>query len=107
MNETLEAMARAMFDDWFVDFGPTRAKMAGRDTGLPKDIADLFPDRLVDSEIGEIPEGGTVGQLEDCLQLAYGKSLPAKQRKPGSVAVYGSGGVAGTHDTPLVEGGRS
>ena len=56
MNATLEAMARALFRSWFVDFDPVRAKMEGRDTGLPKDIADLFPDRLVDSELGEIPE---------------------------------------------------
>ena len=56
MNETLEAMARALFKSWFVDFDPVRAKMAGRDTGLPQDLADLFPDQLVDSELGEIPE---------------------------------------------------
>ena len=57
MNATLEAMARALFRSWFVDFDPVRAKMEGRDTGLPKGIADLFPDRLADSELGEIPEG--------------------------------------------------
>ena len=65
MNETLEAMARALFKSWFVDFDPVRAKMDGRDTGLPKDIADLFPDRMADSELGEIPEGWTVGTLGD------------------------------------------
>ena len=65
MNATLEAMARALFRSWFVDFDPVRAKMEGRDTGLPKEIADLFPDRLVDSELGEIPEGWTVGTLGD------------------------------------------
>ena len=65
MNATLEAMARALFKSWFVDFDPVRAKLAGRDTGLPKEIADLFPDRLVDSELGEIPEGWTVGTLGD------------------------------------------
>ena len=63
MNATLEAMARALFRSWFVDFDPVRAKMEGRDTGLPKDIADLFPDRLLDSELGEIPEGWSVGRL--------------------------------------------
>lgn len=65
MNETLEAMARALFKSWFVDFEPVRAKMEGRDTGLPKHIADLFPDRLVDSELGEVPKGWTVGALGD------------------------------------------
>ena len=65
MNETLEAMARALFKSWFVDFDPVRAKMEGRDTGLPQDIANLFPDRLVDSEIGEIPEAWEVASLGD------------------------------------------
>ena len=47
MNETLEGMARALFKSWFVDFDPVRAKMEGRDTGLPPEVASLFPDRLV------------------------------------------------------------
>ena len=57
MNETLDAMARALFKSWFVDFNPVRAKAEGRDTGLPKSRADLFPDSLEDSELGEIPKG--------------------------------------------------
>lgn len=57
MNETLEAMARALFKSWFIDFDPVCAKAEGRDPGLPKPLADLFPDRLVDSEMDEIPEG--------------------------------------------------
>ena len=69
MNETLEAMVRALFKSWFVDFDPVRAKMAGRDTGLPSHLADLFPDRLVDSELGEIPEGWEVESLEMIAQL--------------------------------------
>ena len=70
MNETLEAMARALFKSWFVDFDPVRAKMEGRDPGLPKHIADLFPDRFGDSELGEIPEGwevSTIGQEVDVV----------------------------------------
>ena len=63
MNDTLEAMARALFKSWFVDFDPVRAKMEGRDTGLPQGIANLFPDRLVDSELGEIPEGWAAVRL--------------------------------------------
>ena len=58
MNKTLEAMAQALFKSWFVDFDPVRAKMEGRVSGLPQHLADLFPDRLVDSELGKIPEGG-------------------------------------------------
>ena len=65
MNATLEAMARALFRSWFVDFDPVQAKMAGRDTGLPKDIADLFPDRMVNSTMGRIPKAWTVGTLGD------------------------------------------
>ena len=66
MNETLEEMARALFKSWFVDFDPVRAKMEGRDTGLPPDVAALFPDRLVESELGEIPEGWEVRPLANC-----------------------------------------
>ena len=68
MSETLEAMARALFKSWFVDFDPVRAKAAGRDPGLPQPLADLFPARLVDSELGEIPEGWEVGSLSDVAE---------------------------------------
>ena len=63
MNETLEAMARALFKSWFVDFDPVQAKMEGRDPGLPQEIAEVFPDRLVESELGEIPEGWEVSEI--------------------------------------------
>ena len=69
MNETLEAMARALFQSWFVDFDPVRAKMEGRDTGLPTEIADLFPDRLVDSEMGRIPAGWRTDTLDAIASL--------------------------------------
>ena len=68
MNATLETMARALFRSWFVDFDPVRAKMDGRDTGLPKDLADLFPDRLAGSELGETPEGWSVGTVGDVAE---------------------------------------
>ena len=76
MNDTLEAMARALFKSWFVDFDPVRAKMEGHDTGLPQDIADLFPDRLVPSKLGEIPEGWEVKTLRECMNLTMGQSPP-------------------------------
>ena len=60
MNETLEAMARALFKSWFVDFDPVRAKVEGRDTGLPPKIAELFPDAFEESELGEVPKGWRV-----------------------------------------------
>ena len=65
INETLEAMTRALFKSWFVDFDPVRAKMEGRDAGLPQYLSDLFPDKLVDSEIGAIPGGWRVGCVAD------------------------------------------
>ncbi len=63
MNNTLEAMAQALFRSWFVDFDPVRAKMEGHDTGLPQHIADLFPDNLVESDLGKIPEGWSTNVL--------------------------------------------
>ncbi len=76
MNETLEAMSRALFKSWFVDSDPVRAKMEGRDTGLPRHLADLFPERLVDSEMGEMPKGWEVKLLKDCMNLTMGQSPP-------------------------------
>jgi type I restriction enzyme S subunit len=72
MNETLEAMARAVFKSWFVDFDPVRAKAEGRDSGLPQPLADLFPDSFEDSELGEIPKGWAVGTLGTLGELAIG-----------------------------------
>jgi type I restriction enzyme S subunit len=65
-NETLEAMAKALFKSWFVDFDPVRAKAEGRPTGLPAEVSDLFPDSFEDSELGEIPSGWGVFELGDC-----------------------------------------
>ncbi len=89
MSETLEAMARALFKSWFVDFAPVRAKAEGRDPGLPKPLADLFPNRLVDSELGEIPEGWEVGRLGDLAGLDKGVS-------------YKGEGLVGQGGLPLV-----
>ena len=69
-------MARALFKSWFVDFEPVRAKMEGQDTGLPPDVAALFPNRLVESELGEIPEGWEVKVLGECFNLTMGQSPP-------------------------------
>lgn len=77
MNETLEAMARALFKDWFVDFGPTRAKMEGREPYLTPDLWALFPDRL-DGD-GRPEEWGTkpLDEIADFLNgLALQKFPP-------------------------------
>ena len=79
MSQTLEEMARALFKAWFVDFEPVRAKMEGRWRrgeslpGLPAHLYDLFPDRLVDSELGEIPEGWEVGTFSELADVTSGK----------------------------------
>ncbi len=107
MNETLEAMARALFKSWFVDFDPVRAKCRGGATPPllhPPHIADLFPASLVDSELGEIPEGWEVRELGDLLELAYGKALKEGNRRPGVVPVFGSNGQVGWHDDNLASG---
>ena len=81
LNETLEEMARALFKSWFVDFDPVRAKMEGRWCrgkslpGLPADLYDLFPDSLMDSELGEIPEAWGVRGLENCIGRREGAVL--------------------------------
>ena len=104
MNETLEAMARALFKSWFVDFDPVRAKAEGRDLGLPKPFADLFPARLVDSELGEIPEGWEVGPLDSVLVLQRGFDLPATERTSGAYPVLAASGPSGTHNEFMVRG---
>ncbi len=83
MSETLEAMARALFQSWFVGFDPVRAKAEGRDTGLPKHIADLFPDSFEDSELGEIPRGWTVMPLPEAIEVN-----PARSLRKGTAAPY-------------------
>src|SRR5690606_25511065 len=83
MSETLEEMARALFESWFVRFDPVRAKMEGRDPGLPSDLADLFPDRLMDSELGEIPEGWEIAPLPAVIEVN-----PRRTLRKGDVAPY-------------------
>lgn len=83
MNQTLEEMARTLFKSWFVDFDPVRAKMDGRWKrgesllGLPAEYYDMFPDRLVDSELGDVPRGWKTKALVDCYRLTMGQSPPS------------------------------
>jgi len=83
MNETLEAMARALFKSWFVDFDPVRAKAEGRDPGLPKPLGDLFPDRFEDSELEEIPAGWAVRSLDEIARFLNGLALQKYSSKDG------------------------
>lgn len=129
MGETLEAMARAFFQSWFVDFDPVRAKVDGRDPGLPQPIADLFPARLSDSEIGAIPEGWDVlalpkvilvnptrtlrkGIMAPYLEMAH---MPAAghvpvdvvSREVGSGARFVNGDTLVARITPCLENGKT
>ncbi|EOX4805156.1 restriction endonuclease subunit S [Vibrio alginolyticus] len=104
-NQTLEQMAQAIFKSWFVDFDPVKAKMNGEQPeGMDAATASLFPEKLVESELGLIPEGWEPKQLKDILELAYGKALKKTDRVEGDVPVYGSGGLTGYHNQSLVEG---
>lgn len=77
MNATLEAMARALFQSWFVDFDPVRAKLDGRKPiGLDETTAALFPDSFQNSEAGHIPKGWTAGKVSDLATLNRGAVNP-------------------------------
>ncbi len=84
MSATLEAMARALFKSWFVDFEPVRAKAAGRPSGLPPALDALFPASFEASELGEIPSGWGVGTLGGlCEKPQYGYTQSAKMEPIG------------------------
>ncbi len=73
MNETLEALARAIFTSWFVDFDPVRAKAEGRQPiGMDAETAALFPDCFVDSPLGPIPSGWQVMPIGDAVTVLGG-----------------------------------
>lgn len=84
-NATLEAMARALFKAWFVDFEPVRAKMEGRWQrgqslpGLPGHLYDVFPDRIVESELGEIPEGWRHSTIGEEVTVCGGSTPSTKE----------------------------
>ena len=94
MNETLEAMARGLFKDWFVDFGPTRAKIEGRDSYLAPEIWDLFPDKL--DEDGK-PEGWTAVGVGEVVELLDSKRIPLssreREKRRGLFPYHGATGV--------------
>ncbi len=82
MNETLEAIARAIFKSWFVDFDPVRAKASGEPPEsichrlrLTSDLLALFPDRLVDFELGKIPARWEVKPLDVIADHLNGLAL--------------------------------
>jgi type I restriction enzyme S subunit len=74
MSMTLDAMARALFKSWFIDFDPVRAKMEGRDVPLPPEIVSLFPSRFVGSQLGDIPAGWAIETLAEHFDAVKGLS---------------------------------
>ena len=94
MNATLEAMARALFQSWFVDFEPVRAKLDGRQLGdLDPGTAALFPDSFQASELGHIPTGWKVTTLGACIGFRSGFSFKSQDWQESGVPVVKIGSV--------------
>lgn len=108
MNETLDAMARALFKSWFVDFDPVHAKAEGRDPGLPADIAALFPDSFEDSGLGEIPKGWKVDTVGEHMNNFDSKRIPVsgaeRAKRQGPYPYHGAAGVMDYVDDYLFDG---
>ena len=130
MNGTLEAMARALFRSWFVDFDPVRAKLDGRQpVGLDPDTAGLFPDSFEDSPLGHIPRGWRTRPLPELIEvnparaLTRGtdapylgmKNLPTEGHTVGEVVTrpftsgsrYANGDALMARITPCLENGKT
>jgi type I restriction enzyme S subunit len=106
MNETLEAMARALFKSWFVDFDPVRAKAEGRSPGLPQPLADLFPDSFEDSELGETPKGWATGVFADLAAVSSGKRPEVRHSEASAeanVPLWGGNGPIAFVPRALIE----
>ena len=102
MNETLEAMARALFKSWFVDFDPVRAKIEGRDPYLAPEIWDLFPDKLDD---GRKPEGWAYRPVSAFSKIKGGKQLTKDNFvESGPHPVFGGAGIMGYTDRSNADG---
>ena len=109
MAQTLESIARAIFKSWFVDFDPVKAKMEGKQPeGMTEEIAALFPDRLVDSELGMIPEGWEYKALGDMINIFDSKRIPLSrsQRKArqGKYPYYGATSIMDYVDDYIFDG---
>jgi type I restriction enzyme S subunit len=102
MNATLEAMARALFQSWFVDFDPVRAKLDGRQPGgLDPATAPLFPEHFDHKADGVVPTGWNRKRWGDIATLEYGKSIRDYRESRGKYRVFGTNGPIGFHDESL------
>jgi type I restriction enzyme S subunit len=115
ISKTLEAIAQTMFKSWFIDFDPVKAKMEGENpAGMDASTAALFPDSMVESELGLIPKGWSVENLGDVCEIKQGRYLSPSQMSespegPNSIPVIGGNGVLGytatstfAYDVPLI-----
>lgn len=102
----LERLARAIFRAWFVAFEPTKAKAAGATAfpSMPQPVFDALPSRLVESDIGPVPEGWEVLPLDELLTLQRGFDLPKQCRTHGSHPILAASGVNGWHSAWKVKG---
>jgi type I restriction enzyme S subunit len=104
-NASLDAIARALFKSWFLDFDPVHAKLQGKSpAGSDASTAAMFPCAFETVDLRELPVGWQLQRVDELMELAYGKALTASDRTPGPVPVYGSGGITGSHNLSLVEG---
>jgi type I restriction enzyme S subunit len=86
MNETLEAMARAIFQSWFVDFDPVRAKASGESAdsicqrlGLTPELLALFPESFDESVLGEVPAGWVIESIGTLANVTGGSTPNTKE----------------------------
>ncbi|EGQ7646827.1 TPA: restriction endonuclease subunit S [Vibrio alginolyticus] len=92
INQTLEQMAQAIFKSWFVDFDPVKAKMNGEQPeGMDAATASLFPEKLVESELGLIPDGWEVKPFSEWVKITKGKNITKKTIVDGDVPVVAGG----------------
>lgn len=123
-NDTLEHIAQALFQSWFVDFDPVidkalaagkpipeplharaewRKALGERRKPLPAEIQALFPDGFgFNEELGWVPEGWRVGTFDQVAEVKYGKDH--KKLDDGGIPVYGSGGIMRFVNTPIYKG---
>lgn len=108
-NETLEAIAQALFKSWFVDFDPVRAKMEGRaPEGMDEATAELFPDGLEESELGVVPKGWSHVSLKEVVSIFDSKRIPLsgqeRAKRRGTFPYYGAAALMDWIDDYLFDG---
>ncbi|MDZ4172049.1 MAG: restriction endonuclease subunit S [Methanobacteriaceae archaeon] len=95
MNQTLEKIGQAIFKHWFVHFEfPNKEGKPYKSSG----------GEMVNSDLGEIPEGWEVVKVADLIELVYGKGLTKNNRNPGEIPVFGSNGITDYHNESYVKG---